>query len=314
MRLAYENKEMNDNFKDDTFLARWLNNELTAEELKNFKASEDYVLYEKIVAGASTIQSKEFDEEKMLDLIKAKRSGYLDSRSSRRMWLYGAAASIVVILSFVVFNLFSKPELVEVISEKGEKKTLILPDGSEVILNANSAASYFEDDWEENRFVNLTGEAYFKVKTGNRFTVKTGSGNVSVLGTQFNVQAINGFFEVKCFEGSVQVESGEDDEVLKPKRAYRRINRTSGSLTTFNETAPSWTNNESSFASVPIKYVLIALENQYNITFQGKTAFNDLTFSGTFPHNDLDVALRVVLGSLQIDYTAAGNGIVTLED
>ena len=304
---------MNDNFKDDTFLARWLNDELTAEELENFKASEDYALFEKIVAGASTVQSEGFDEEAMLELIKAKRSGSSAPRPSRRMWLYGAAASIVVILSFVIFNLFSKPELIQVISKKGEKKTLILPDGSEVVLNANSTASYFEDDWEKNRFVNLTGEAYFKVETGNTFTVKTNSGDVSVLGTQFNVQAINGFFEVKCFEGSVQVESGEDEEVLKPKRAYRRLNRRSGSVSEIHETAPSWTRNESSFVSVPIKYVLIALENQYNITFQGKTAFNDLTFSGTFPHNDLDVALRVVLGSLQIDYTA-GNGIVTLED
>ncbi len=314
MRFAYENKKMNDNFKDDTFLARWLNNELTREELEEFKASEDYSLYEKIVAGTSTIQSEEFDQERMLNLIKEKRSDSKELRPSRRVWLYGAAASIVVILSFVVINLFSKPELVEVISAKGEKKNLVLPDGSEVVLNANSTASYFEDDWEKNRIINLNGEAYFKVETGNRFTVKTSSGNVSVLGTQFNVQAINGFFEVKCFEGSVQVESGEDDEILKPKRAYRRINRNKGSLTTIKEASPSWTNNESSFTRVPIKYVLIALENQYNITFQGKTAFNDLTFSGTFPHNDLDVALRVVLGSLQIDYTAAGNGIVTLED
>ncbi len=306
--------KMNDNFKDDTFLARWLNNELTAEELEKFKASEDYAFYEKIVAGTSTIQSESFDEGKMLDLIKEKRSVGIEVKSARRVWMYAAAASIVVVLSFVVFNLFSKPELIEVISEKGEKKTLVLPDGSEMVLNANSSASYFEDDWEKNRFVNLDGEAYFKVKTGNQFTVKTSGGNVSVLGTQFNVQAINEFFEVQCFEGSVQVKSGEDDEILRPKKAYRRISHKRGTLISIKEAAPSWTKNESSFASVPIKYVLIALENQYNIGFQGKTAFNDLTFSGTFPHDNLNVALRVVLGSLQIEYTVSGNGIVTLEN
>ncbi len=305
---------MNNSFKDDTFLARWLNNELTAEELEDFKASEDYALYEKIVSGASTIQPNEFDGDRMLALIKDKRSNTIGTKPSRRMWLYGAAASVVVALSFLVFNVLSRPELIEVASKKGEKKTLTLPDGSEMTLNANSTASYFEDDWEKNRFISLSGEAYFKVKTGKRFTVKTRSGNVHVLGTQFNVQAINGFFEVKCFEGSVQVESGEDEEILKPKRAYRRLNKKRGTLGTFKEATPSWTQNESSFASVPIKYVLIALENQYNITFQGKTAFNDLTFSGTFPHDDLDVALKVVLSSLQIDYKVAGNGIVTLED
>ena len=304
---------MKKKFKDDTFLARWLSNELSDEELKDFQESEDFAMFEKIVSGSRAIRSESFDEHKILERIKESQPSKVRPLYTRRVWLYGAAASVVLVLTFALFNIFSKPTLIEVASGKGEKKTIFLPDGSEVILNANSVAAYIVENWDENRFVDLRGEAYFKVKTGNQFTVRTASGSVSVLGTQFNVQAINGFFEVKCFEGSVQVQSENDEEVLKPKRAFRRINRNRAILTSIVEGTPSWINNESVYTRIPFKYVLIGLENQYDIVFEGKTAADDLTFSGTFPHDDLDLALKVVLGSLQINYTVNGKTVV-LED
>ncbi len=306
---------MNNSFKDDTFLARWLNNELTEEELTTFEESEDYAMYQKIIDGASTIQSQEFDERGALEQIKLKQAQAVRPiRASRKLWFYSAAASLLIAVTFLIFTITSTPETLNVVSKKGERKTHILPDGSEMILNANSSASLVLDDWELDRQIKLEGEGYFKVKAGSQFTVETSSGDVTVLGTQFVVHAVNGFFEVKCFEGRVRVKSGVEEEILKPRRAFRRINGGNAVVGTIEETSPAWIKNESSFASVPIKYVLIALENQYNITFQGKTSFDDLTFSGTFPHDDLNVALKVVLGSLQIEYIIERGGLVVLED
>ena len=45
---------------DDTFLARWLANELTAEELREFKNSEDFAKYAKIVETLDTAELPEF--------------------------------------------------------------------------------------------------------------------------------------------------------------------------------------------------------------------------------------------------------------
>ena len=50
----------------------------------------------------------------------------------------------------------------------GTQMSVDLPDGSEAILNAKSSITFNNDTWDENRTVSLTGEAYFKVKKGEK--------------------------------------------------------------------------------------------------------------------------------------------------
>src|SRR5690606_18122735 len=76
----------------------------------------------------------------------------------------------------------------------GEVKTILLPDSSEIILNANSTLSY-ATHWNKSkaREVFLSGEAFFKVQEKPvasgyaKFVVHTGNLDIEVLGTQFNV-------------------------------------------------------------------------------------------------------------------------------
>ncbi len=308
---------MKGEFKDDTFLARWLNDQLTPQELEDFQSSEAYGQFKKIVDGSELITIPSFDEEKILSSIKENHGQKAQERSpkTRYIWLSGIAASIILVVSIIVFNIGTTPEIVTAKSEFGEKKFLLLPDGSEVVLNSKSEVTYHTGEWDEARKISLSGEAYFEVAAGETFTVDTESGEVTVLGTTFNVAVMNGFFEVKCFEGKVEVSAeNEADYVLTPGKTYRKINEQPATYLTTTKNKPSWLDNESSFHSVPIKYVLIALEKQFNIKFEGSISNIDSTFTGTFPHDDLDVALKVVLGSLQIDYELKEERTVMLED
>jgi len=76
----------------------------------------------------------------------------------------------------------------------GETYKIILPDHSEVWLNAGSSLKYparFEIKNEAPRVVELSGEAYFQI-TKDRlhpFIVKTAAQEVRVLGTHFNISA-----------------------------------------------------------------------------------------------------------------------------
>lgn len=90
-------------------------------------------------------------------------------------------------------------------SDKGETLKLLQPDGSELILNTNTQIElrYTND----RRFVNLLqGEIYVDVASDKArpFFVKVGKRYVRAVGTEFNVQRLNGSsMEVVVSEGVV---------------------------------------------------------------------------------------------------------------
>lgn len=73
----------------------------------------------------------------------------------------------------------------------GSKSDIILPDGTQVTLNAGSKLTYTMDYGTSLREVNLTGEGYFKVAPNTKapFIVKTVKASIKALGTEFNVKA-----------------------------------------------------------------------------------------------------------------------------
>ena len=56
----------------DTFLARWLNNELTNEEKKNFEASDDFLCYKKIAEKSTELSTPEFKKNNVFNNIHQK--------------------------------------------------------------------------------------------------------------------------------------------------------------------------------------------------------------------------------------------------
>jgi transmembrane sensor len=104
----------------------------------------------------------------------------------------------------------SKLQATNVISVPlGSKSKIILPDGTEVWLNAGSKLTYNMNYGASAREVNLTGEGYFKVtKNKNKpFIVHTVKANIKALGTEFNVKAYpdEPFIETILVKGSVAV-------------------------------------------------------------------------------------------------------------
>lgn len=78
-----------------------------------------------------------------------------------------------------------------VFTKKGSKTNLILPDGSQVWLNADSKISYGSAFSKESRELTLVGEAYFDVikDPAHPFIIHTKELDIKVLGTAFNVRA-----------------------------------------------------------------------------------------------------------------------------
>ena len=108
--------------------------------------------------------------------------------------------------------------LIEVQCPLGNRLSFYLPDGTKVWLNGGSVIKY-SNGFLDNRYTELSGEAYFKVESdsSNPFYVKTGEISVKVTGTEFNVNSYkeNNTIEVVLVEGKVEISIKENDVLLE---------------------------------------------------------------------------------------------------
>ncbi|MDR1172126.1 MAG: FecR domain-containing protein [Bacteroidales bacterium] len=109
----------------------------------------------------------------------------------------------------------------------GAKSNVTLPDGSLVWLNAGSEITYSPGFGMESRDLQLTGEAFFDVKSDSTkpFNVHTSGITVKALGTRFNVKAYpeDNMIATTLEEGTVDImiqtaSGGKTQSIkLKPK-------------------------------------------------------------------------------------------------
>lgn len=104
----------------------------------------------------------------------------------------------------------------------GQRINLILADSTSVWLNSNTRFRYPAVFADNKRRVELDGEAYFEVSEDKQkpFSVHTSKGDVSVLGTHFNLEAYSrsDVLKTSLFEGKVQVRLKGNNIFLKPNQ------------------------------------------------------------------------------------------------
>ncbi len=112
--------------------------------------------------------------------------------------ILAAAAAVFLILVFFVYNRFrgaeqAAKERIAVIHTvpRTENRFLLLPDSTQVWLNAASSIEYPQTFDASRRVVALKGEAFFDVKHADKipFIITTGEVTTEVLGTAFNIKA-----------------------------------------------------------------------------------------------------------------------------
>ncbi len=294
----------------ENYLAKWLNGDLTEAELLEFKNSDEYVSYRRIVEATDGLKAPEFDDNRAYQALKNRRE--LQDRKVvtlhpfRKFFRVAAAAAVLIVGSYLYLNLSDET----ISTSYAESKELTLPDLSEVVLNADSEISYSERKWNNYRKVDLKGEAFFKVAKGKRFTVETDAGQIAVLGTQFNVENREGFFEVTCFEGLVSVSFNNEETQLSPGSSFIAINDEIVKTSVPHTSVPSWMNDESSFKSVPLKYVLDEFERQHDIAVETQNIDLQQLFTGTFSNTDPDVALKSISVPSQIKFKFEGDKVL----
>ena len=298
--------------KQENDILKWLDRDVSDEELTRLKKTEDFKTLEKIAHYSTQIETPKVDVEKALADLKRKtnntsKKGKVVQFNFNKLYKY--AAAVVVLLTTSYFLLFNNEANFN--TQFAETKTFNLPDNSEVVLNANSEITYSKKDWENSRNLNLNGEAFFKVQKGKKFTVNTEIGKVTVLGTQFNVKERENYFEVKTYEGLVSV-AYKDTLVKLPRGTiFKVVNGKISTNNTFNVNEKSWLQKESNFKSTALKFVLEEIENQFNYKIETKDVDLDILYSGGFTHTDVNIALQSITIPLQLSYKIEGK-IITI--
>ncbi|MFG6686419.1 FecR family protein [Mariniflexile sp. HNIBRBA6329] len=295
--------------KNENNILKWFDNELSEQDIKDLKQSEDIKILEKIAFYAKQMEAPKVDAEKALAAFKERK---LTKNEPKVIPLnfktfLKIAAVLVVMLTSSYFLFFNNNVSFE--TQIAQNETLTLPDNSEVILNAASKLKYNKKKWEDNRNLELDGEAFFKVSKGKRFTVKTDAGTVQVLGTQFNVKERDNYFEVQCYEGLVSVTFNNETVKLPKGKTFRVVNGTIETVDDFNTENPSWLQAESSFDRIPLQQVVGELERQYSLKVTLDGVDDSQLFTGTFTHKDRNVALQSITIPLKISYKIEGNHV-----
>ncbi|MEX2336254.1 MAG: FecR domain-containing protein [Fulvivirga sp.] len=148
-------------------------------------------------------------------------------RSLKRLgivaWRAAAVVSVLLVISFLLFersidNAIEKETAVEKIVKEnplGQKSTIFLRDGSEIILNSGSRITYDETFGKTERQIYLEGEAFFKVAKNKHLPFKVFANGLvtTALGTSFNVKAYKEGENTKVtlLSGSVLVHNSTKD-------------------------------------------------------------------------------------------------------
>lgn len=144
-----------------------------------------------------------------------------------RTWLYSGVATALLLIGCALWLFIAQetPSLYAIETGAKEQKTIVLPDGTEVILNSASVVNYTSNFNQQNRQITFQGEALFNVATNTElpFVVQVGDYNVTVLGTQFNLSAYpqDGQYTLSLLRGSVKIKYLQDSIVVVPNQQVR---------------------------------------------------------------------------------------------
>lgn len=193
----------------------------------------------------------------------------------------------------ITFNTISTP--------KGGQYQIVLPDGSNVWLNAASSLRFPTAFAGAQRNVELKGEGYFEIakNAAMPFHVKVNNMEVEVLGTHFNVMAYDNEDAVKTtlLEGAVKINYGATAKTLIPGQQGKFYN-TSGAInviTADTEEAVAWKNGYFQFTNEDIKSIMRQFARWYDVEVSYEGIEKPRYFSGEISRTvSLSKALKVL--------------------
>lgn len=253
----------------------------------------------------------------------------ISKMKTRRLFLqymkYAAAVVLGIGVSLSTLYLTNQENLSTVgnyklVTSKGEKSYLQLPDGTRVWLNSCTTLEYAENYGHSNRSIYLDGEAYFEVAKNKDlpFVVKANGIDVKAIGTAFNVSAYmeDSQLTTTLFNGKVAVQPTltKQEVLLEPNQVavYDKSRNKIEVVPYDKKLFAQWRGGFLSFKMMYLQDITKLLERNYNVVFRYENqGIKKLRFSGSFRNNeDLSEILNVIKTNTGIRYQILKDTIV----
>ena len=236
--------------------------------------------------------------------------------SKRWWWLAGAAmaAAVIIGLGTTLWVTSSRPLLgvQEFVADQSGATTTTLRDGSVVRLAPGSRLRLVASS---DREVFLEGRGYFAIAhdSSKPFRIRSSAGDVTVLGTRFDLSTDQDSLRLIVVEGRVavvargeQVEIGAGQTGGVLKGAVLPVVKVSDARALIN-----WVGNFLAFQSTPLSKVAVEIEQHYAVQFQfADSSLGDRTVTGWFSGWKLDDVLKVVCTVADVRCTKRGEKVI----
>ena len=294
---SFQNYCLSPNIENIQYWENWLSENPIHQE--TFEEAKDLVL-----SLSTQVTPKEIGEEfnRFQENIKKASFQKIEKRPRRKflsVLIKVAAVGLFLLSGFWAWNQFSEVPMTEIITDFGKTKTVELPDGSIVVLNANSTLRFVEN-WGKQyiREVEITGEAFFEVVANKQkpFVVHTEKGDVEVLGTIFNVSQRSDQFDVTLLEGKVQISLPNQSKIILNPNEHVSINgKTIEHEKIDVESVTAWRHDKMKFKNTSISKVIERLKNDFgwNIKIENQ-ALLKRKINASIPENNPKLLLEAL--------------------
>ncbi|WP_343554936.1 FecR domain-containing protein [Sphingobacterium sp.] len=201
--------------------------------------------------------------------------------------------------------------LKKVHTEAGQRLTVTLSDGSQIVLNGKSELEYPEKFDGQQRLVKLKGEGFFDIAhdESKPFIVNTDSSFTQVLGTRFNLKAYTDDEQVVLTVERGKVRFGRYDQrdqvvLTKGMQGIMEFHKAVRSSEVLPEEATDWKKDTFVIKNESLASVAKRLERRYAVQVNIESqSLRLLTVTGTFTNTNLEDILSSLAFSTGIDYT-----------
>jgi transmembrane sensor len=214
----------------------------------------------------------------------------------------------------------SSGQLVQLATPRGGQWQATLPDGSAVWLNAASSIRFPSTFSEDERRVEVTGEAYFEIaKDATRpFKVIGGDQEIEVLGTSFNYNAYDdeSIVATTLLQGSVKVSlKNGASKILIPGQQLQLHRNNSFTVTNNVNTSEviAWKNGLFQFKNATVESIMKQVARWYDIELIIESGASQ-QIDGSFPRNtQLSNVLRILELTDKVRFKVDGKKVIVLQ-
>lgn len=319
----------------DTYWKNWMEaNPEMVEDLKSAREIVEGIQFEEILPNA------EIREEVLAKILKEsyvigdKVNKDVKYKISAFDWfyqmsqVYKIAAILIIALALYLPNFLHQNKasesqesnpgiLIEKSTAQGEKLNITLPDGSRVWLNSGSKLVFPEKFSEKDRYMSISGEAYFEVKKDSLrpFRVESDGFVTTALGTSFNINTkVGSLVKISLVTGKVSIDKNlvTDQVILDPGQEFNfdkiGFERWVGDFDP--EKVMAWKEGKIIFENASLSQVVQTLEDWYGVKFTIENGKNvNWKFSAEYQNQMLDNILKSISYIENFEYAINGKNV-----